>query len=155
MEYLRDLESDNDTPQGFLKKLCYDKKQQRKRVAWDVPVGSPMTPHIQKGEIKMDKGQMKLLGIVCLVICAICVFVAFERYQNNANNVQAINQFQNSSPLGGMMSEMTGQAQMKPATPAATKYAIVFALIAGAGGAVLLTKSRGNLDPQQRGPSDF
>jgi len=94
----------------------------------------------------MEKSKMKLIGVVCLVICAICVFIAFERYNTNANNVQAMNQFQNSSPLGGMMSEMTGQSQMKPATPAATKYAIVFALIAGVGGAVLLTKSRGNIE---------
>ena len=94
----------------------------------------------------MEKSKMKIIGVVCLVICAICVFIAFERYNTNANNVQAMNQFQNSSPLGGMMSEMTGQSQMKPATPAATKYAIVFALIAGVGGAVLLTKSRGNIE---------
>jgi len=94
----------------------------------------------------MEKSKMKLIGVVCLVICAICVFIAFERYNTNANNVQAMNQFQNSSPLGGMMSEMTGQSQMKPATPAATKYAIVFALIAGVGGAVLLTKSRGKIE---------
>ena len=94
----------------------------------------------------MEKSKMKLIGVVCLVICAICVFISFERYNTNANNVQAMNQFQNSSPLGGMMSEMTGQSQMKPATPAATKYAIVFALIAGVGGAVLLTKSRGNIE---------
>ncbi|MCP4455019.1 MAG: hypothetical protein GY809_26460 [Planctomycetes bacterium] len=99
----------------------------------------------------MEKHQMKLLGIVCLVICAVCVFIAFERYQTNANNVQAMNQFRNSSPLGGMMGEMTGQSQMKPATPASTKYAIVFALIAGAGGAVLLVKSQENLD---LGPGD-
>jgi len=94
----------------------------------------------------MEKSQMKILGIVCLVICAVCAFIAFERYQANANNVQAMNQFQNSSPLGGMMSEMTGQSQMKPATPAATKYALVFALITGASGAVLLVKSQENKD---------
>ncbi len=49
----------------------------------------------------MEKHQMKLLGIVCLIVCAVCVFIAFERYQTNANNVQAMNQFRNSSPLGG------------------------------------------------------
>ncbi|NQV35609.1 MAG: hypothetical protein HQ515_23140 [Phycisphaeraceae bacterium] len=101
----------------------------------------------------MEKHQMKLLGVVCLILCAICVFIAFERYQTNANNVQAMNQIQNSSPLGGLMSEMTGQSQMKPATPAATKYAIVFALIAGAGGAVLLIKSQGNTDIANGDPS--
>ncbi len=88
----------------------------------------------------MNKKQMKLAGIVCLVVCAICLFIAFERYQTNASNVKAMNQMQNASPLGGMMQSMTGQAQMKPATPAATKYALVFALISGAGGGVLLAK---------------
>jgi hypothetical protein len=102
----------------------------------------------------MEKRQMKILGIVCLIVCAVCVFIAFERYQTNANNVQAMNQFRNSSPLGGMMSEMTGQSQMKPATPAATKYAIVFALIAGAGGVVLLIKSQGNVGLEHGDRSD-
>ncbi len=101
----------------------------------------------------MEKHQMKLVGIVCLIICAVCIFVAFERYQTNAKNVQAMNQFRNSSPLGGMMNEMTGQSQMKPATPAATKYAMVFALIAGAGGAVLLAKSQGAVNVNPGDPS--
>ena len=91
----------------------------------------------------MEKSQMKLLGIVCLVICAICVFVAIERYQTNAKNVQAVNQMRNSSPLGGMMTQVTGQGQLKPATPAATKYAMVFAVVFGVGGAVCLMKSQG------------
>ena len=88
----------------------------------------------------MEKSQMKLLGIACLVICAICLFVAIERYQTNANNVRAMNQFRNSSPIGGMLGEMTGQGQMRPATPAATKYALLFALISGTGGGILLAK---------------
>lgn len=88
----------------------------------------------------MDKKQIKLSGIACLVICVICLFVAFERYQSNANNVKAMNQMQNASPLGGMMQSMTGQAQMKPATPAATKYAVLFALVTGVGGGVLMAK---------------
>lgn len=92
----------------------------------------------------MEKSQMKLLGIVCLVICAVCVFVAIERYQTNAKNVRAMNQMRNSSPLGGMMTQVTGQGQLKPATPAATKYAMVFALIFGAGGTVCLVKSQGD-----------
>jgi hypothetical protein len=85
----------------------------------------------------MDKKQMKVFGIVCLVICAVCVFVAIERYNTNAKNVRAMNSLQQSSPLGGMM----GGGNMKPATPAATKYAMVFAAISGIGGAVLLVKS--------------
>ena len=85
----------------------------------------------------MDKKQMKVFGIACLVICAICVFVAIERYNTNAGNVQAMNAFQQSSPLGGMM----GGGNMKPATPASTKYTLLFAAISGLGGAVLLVKS--------------
>jgi len=64
--------------------------------------------------------------------------VAVERYQTNANNVKAMNQFGQSTPLSGMM----GVGQMKPVTPAASKYAIVFALVFGIGGGVLLVKSK-------------
>ncbi|MBI9016567.1 MAG: hypothetical protein JEZ07_04815 [Phycisphaerae bacterium] len=85
----------------------------------------------------MDNNLMKTLGIVCLVICAICIFVAVERYQSNADSVNAMNSMMNSLPLGGMM----GRGPVKPATPAATKYAIFFALITGVSGAVLLVKS--------------
>lgn len=28
----------------------------------------------------MEKSQMKILGIVLLVICAVCIFIAIERY---------------------------------------------------------------------------
>ncbi|UCG47881.1 MAG: hypothetical protein JSU94_20680 [Phycisphaerales bacterium] len=84
----------------------------------------------------MDNRQiMKIIGIVCLVVCAVCIFVAIERYQTNASNVRAMNSFRQSSPLGGI----TGP--MRPATPAATKYAILFAVISGVAGAVLLIKS--------------
>ena len=86
----------------------------------------------------MDKKQMKILGIVALVVCAICIFVAIERYQTNANNVNAMNQLGRSTPLSGMM----GVGQMKSGTPAATKYAAIFAVVSGVGGAVLLVKSK-------------
>jgi uncharacterized membrane protein HdeD (DUF308 family) len=89
-------------------------------------------------EAEMDKQVMKVVGIVALVVCVVCLFVAVERYNTNAKNVKAMNQFQRSSPLGGMM----GQMEMKPATPAATKYALFFAVIFGAGGVVLLVMSR-------------
>jgi len=82
----------------------------------------------------MDRKQMKIVGIVCLVVCAVCVFIAIERYQANAGNVRAMNAMRQSSPFGGMM----GGGQMKPATPAATKYALLFAAISGIGGVVLL-----------------
>ena len=88
----------------------------------------------------MDKKQMKLFGIISLVICAVCIFVAVERYNTNAGNVRAMNAMQQSSPLGGMM----GGGNMQPATPAATKYALLFAVISGIGGGVLLVKSNQN-----------
>jgi len=84
----------------------------------------------------MDNTQvMKIIGIVCLVVCAVCIFVAIERYQTNAGNVRTVNSLRQSSPLGGI----TGP--IRPATPAATKYAILFAVISGVAGAVLLVKS--------------
>jgi hypothetical protein len=85
----------------------------------------------------VDKKQLKIFGIACLVICAICVFVAIERYSTNAGNVRAINSLQQSSPFGGM----PGVGQMEPATPTATKYALLFAAITGIGGAVMLVQS--------------
>lgn len=88
----------------------------------------------------MENKNMKILGIVCLVICAVCIFIAGERYNTNANNVRAMNEFQQSSPLGGMM----GGSPMKPATPAATKYALFFAALSGIGGGVLILKSGKN-----------
>lgn len=86
----------------------------------------------------MDRKQMKIAGIVALIVCAICIFVAIERYQTNANNVKAMNQLQRSSPLSGMM----GVGEMKPVAPAATKYAALFALVSGVGGGVLLVKGK-------------
>jgi hypothetical protein len=85
----------------------------------------------------MDKKQMKIAGIACLVICAVCIFVAIERYNTNAGNVRAMNALQQSSPLG----EIMGGGNMKPATPVATKYALLFAAISGIGGALLLVQS--------------
>jgi hypothetical protein len=85
-------------------------------------------------EIRMDKKQMKIAGIVCLVVCAVCIFVAIERYNANASSVRAINSLQRNSPLGGM----TQGLELKPGMPAATKYAIFFALLSGVGGGVLL-----------------
>ena len=64
--------------------------------------------------------------------------MAVERYHTNANNVKAMNQFGQSTPLSGMM----GVGQMKPVTPADTMYAIVFALVFGVAGAVLLIKGK-------------
>ena len=85
----------------------------------------------------MDKNQMKMTGVVCLLVSAICIFVAVERYNTNAGNVKAMNAFSQSSPFRGMM----GVGKMTPTTPAAAKYAIFFALISGIGGATLVLKS--------------
>lgn len=83
-----------------------------------------------------------MFGVVSLVICAICLFIAIERYNDNASNVAAINSLRNSSPFGQVLGGMTGEsAQMKPATPAATKYALLFAVISGLGGVYLLVQS--------------
>ena len=79
----------------------------------------------------MEPKHLKIVGIVCLVVCAACLFIAYERYEANAGNVQAMNQMMQSSPLGGM----TGGAQLTPAMPAATKYALFFAAVTGLGGA--------------------
>ncbi|MCP4707413.1 MAG: hypothetical protein GY869_02205 [Planctomycetes bacterium] len=86
----------------------------------------------------MDQKQMMIFGIVCLVICAVCLFVAVERYNTNANNVKAMNSMTQNSPLGGMM----GSGEMKAVMPAATKYAILLAVVFGVGGAVLVVKSK-------------
>ena len=70
--------------------------------------------------------------IGCCVVTAVLVFVAVERYQDNAAKVAAFNEMRHRTPFGGMM----GDLEMKPATPAATKYALFFALLS-AGGAVV------------------
>jgi len=80
--------------------------------------------------------QMKLTGIVLLVLCTVCLFVAVERYQANANTVRTINQMG-----GGMFQAMTGGNELKPSTPAATKYGLLGALIFGAGGGYCLLNS--------------
>lgn len=76
----------------------------------------------------MDK---KVTGIIGVVISVICLFIAIERYSTNANNVAAMNQM-GTSMFGG---------NLKPATPAASKYALFFALLFGIGGAVLISQS--------------
>lgn len=82
----------------------------------------------------MDPSVMKITGIVLLIVAVICVFVAFERYNTNAGNVRAMNNFTRNTPLG----DITGGMKVKPAMPAATKYAIFFAIISGAAGGFML-----------------
>ena len=86
----------------------------------------------------MDNKQLKTFGVICLVVCALCAAVALERYNTNAKNVRAINSMRQSMPFGG---GMPGATELKPATPAATKYALVGAVLTGLGGVVLLVKS--------------
>ena len=78
----------------------------------------------------MNAQQWKIAAIVCFIICGILLFVAWERYSTNAGNVAAMNQMRRSGPFAGM----TGGGEMTPATPTATKYALVFAIASGAGG---------------------
>jgi len=85
----------------------------------------------------MKPQNLKPIGIACFVVCAICLFVAFERYQTNASNVNAMQRMTQSTPFGGA----SPFGQMQPATPAATKYALFFALISGAGGTFCFTRS--------------
>lgn len=84
----------------------------------------------------MTSQVLKAMGIGCLVVCAICVFIGVERYQDNAGNVEAMRQMMPSfSPLGG--------GEIQAATPAATKYAIFFALLSGSGGVFCLVRAKG------------
>ena len=70
----------------------------------------------------MDKGQFKVLGIVCLVICGICLFVAVERYQTNAKNVKAMSAMQQGMFQGVHGVTLSdGLMTMEPATPTTTK----------------------------------
>jgi hypothetical protein len=79
----------------------------------------------------MTPRNLKPIGIACLVVCAVCLFIAFERYQANASNVKAMQSLTQSTPLG----DDSPFGEIKPATPAATKYALFFAFLSGVGGA--------------------
>jgi hypothetical protein len=87
----------------------------------------------------MPRENLKWLGIILLVVCGVLLFVAYERYQDNASKVNAMNQMLGNSPLGDM--RQGPGARMKPATPTATKYALLFAAVSGIAGAVCLIKS--------------
>ena len=68
----------------------------------------------------MSPSILKGIGIGCFVLVAILLFVAWERYQDNASKVEAANKMMQSSPLGGMMKDMTGGAKLEPGMPTAT-----------------------------------
>ncbi len=78
-----------------------------------------MTPNILKG-----------IGIGCFVLGAFLLFFAFERYQANANNVAAVKQMMENFPGGNMF----GTPTISPGTPAVSKYAAFFGVLAIAGG---------------------
>jgi len=79
--------------------------------------------------------ELKIAGIIMLVIAGVSVFVGVERYQANASAVAAMNQMG-----GGMLGAMTGGGALKPSVPVATKYSFLAALLFGAGGAYCLIK---------------
>jgi hypothetical protein len=83
----------------------------------------------------MNKSQLKVVGILCLVICLICLFVAVERYRTNAENVRII-RTQGWGPIPEMV-----RWESREGIPVATQYAVFFALLSGIGGGVLLLKS--------------
>ena len=91
------------------------------------------------GAIGMDSKTLRIIGIVCLVICGICLFIAVERYLDNAGKVNAMKEMGRGMglPSGGLL----GGADIKPATPAATKYAVFFGVLSGLGGALCLWKA--------------
>ena len=78
--------------------------------------------------------QMKLAGIILIVLALVCLFVAVERYQANASWIAAMNQY------GGERVQLI--FDLTPSTPAVTKYALLGALIFGSGGAFCLLNSK-------------
>ncbi len=93
----------------------------------------------------MSAATLKGVGVGCLVLAAVLFFAAWERYESNAANVRAIQQ----SPLA----EMLGGANLTPSTPAATKYCVLFGVIATVGGVVCLVRaSTARSTPPSAGP---
>ncbi len=88
----------------------------------------------------MDKQTTNWMAIACFALCALCVFVAIERYNTNADNVRAMNAMGGGHGFG----QLLGSGNLKPATPAETKYAGFFAVLLAAGGVVLLLKGDGS-----------
>ena len=86
----------------------------------------------------------KTKAIICFIVAAISAFVAWERYQNNVKAVEAAKQMMESSPMGGMMQgmmkQMTGQSELKPAMPTISKYAIGAAILSAIGGVFFLAR---------------
>ncbi len=88
----------------------------------------------------MDSKTLKVIGIVCLVICAISLFTAFERYQTNARNVRAMNRGPIPLPGGGTLE--TNFEVFRPGMPPATKYGLFFAALSAGGAAACFIAAR-------------
>ena len=82
---------------------------------------------------------MKIAAYVCLFVSLTCLFITVERCSDNASKVEAMNQHLDQNPLGEMF---TGGQKLEPAMPAASKYALFFAITSGIAGMVMLVKSR-------------
>lgn len=66
-----------------------------------------------------------------MTIGVIALFVAVERYQSNASSVKAMNQI----PMARLI---YGGEELQPATPTATKYALLVAFLSLIGGGICL-----------------
>lgn len=83
----------------------------------------------------MNREQKKFLGWGLVIACAICLFIAWERYQTNAGNVEAMKRMTRNNPL-------MSADDMEPAMPAATKYALLAALLTGGGAAACFLSAK-------------
>ncbi len=81
----------------------------------------------------MNRDNLKVAGIACLVLAAFCAFVAVERYQANASNIQAMRRFIGTAPMFH---------DLKPGVPVITKYAAFFAILSGIGGFYCLRRAQ-------------
>ena len=80
---------------------------------------------------------MKPLPLICAVVFVVSLFVAYDQYQSNAAAVQAMNNMG-----GSMLSNFGGGGKLEPATPAATKYALLVSVIAAVLGVVFHQQSK-------------
>jgi hypothetical protein len=78
-----------------------------------------------------------IVSIAAGAICLLCLFIAYEQYQSNADTVAAMNQLG-----GGMLKSMTGGSELEAGTPAATKYALFFAVLSGAAAVTAFVRHR-------------
>ena len=88
----------------------------------------------------MTKQNCQFFGIAGIILCAVLIFVAVERYQNNVNalnTLQGVIDGSNAAPPGTV-----SLMEMEPKTPTITKYALFFAILAGAGGIYFLIQAR-------------